>query len=116
MNQEILKASKKYSQQFESFSTNVPIAGKDLLTVFYRLFYLQFLRFKWSVIKHYLAKFLLLIWEITLHESNRNYNSYRFCYKFACILFLSILTNQKQESGFQQVCGLVMRNISVFCL
>ena len=34
-------------------------------------------------------------------------------------LFLSsfcFLTNQKQESGFQQVGGLVKRNISVFCL
>ena len=31
-------------------------------------------------------------------------------------LFLSFLTNQKQESGFQQVGGLVTRNISVFCL
>ena len=30
--------------------------------------------------------------------------------------FLSFLTNQKQESGFQQVGGLVTRNISVFCL
>ena len=27
---------------FESFSTNVSIAGEDLLRVFYRLFYLQF--------------------------------------------------------------------------
>ena len=27
--------------------------------------------------------------------------------------FLSFLTNQKQESGFQQVGGLVTRNISV---
>ena len=45
-----------------------------------------------------------------------NYNTYRFSYKFVFILFLSFLTNQKQESGFQQVGGLVMRNISVFCL
>ena len=32
----------KESQQFESFSTNVPIVGEDLLRTFYRLFYLQF--------------------------------------------------------------------------
>ena len=51
-----------------------------------------------------------------MHENNRNYNSYRFSYKFAFIFFLSFLTNQKQESGFQQVSGLVMRNISVFWL
>ena len=31
-------------------------------------------------------------------------------------LFLSFLTNQKQEPGFQQVGGLVTRNISAFCL
>ena len=30
--------------------------------------------------------------------------------------FFSFLTNQKQESGFQQVGGLVTRNISIFCL
>ena len=34
--------------------------------------------------------------------------------KFAFILFLSFLENQKQESDFQQVDGLVTRNISVF--
>ena len=32
------------------------------------------------------------------------------------LLFLSFLTNQKQESGSQQVGGLVTKNISVFCL
>ena len=35
---------------------------------------------------------------------------------FAFILLLSILTNQKQESDFQQVGGLVTRNITDFCL
>ena len=48
--------------------------------------------------------------------NNRNYDSYIFTYKFAFILFFSFLTNQKEESGFQQVGGLVTRNISVFCL
>ena len=43
------------------------------------------------------------MWDIFLHENNRNYNSYRFIYKFTFILFLSFLTNQKYESGFQQV-------------
>ena len=38
-NPEILK---KESQLFESFSTNVPIVGEDLLRAFYRLFYLEF--------------------------------------------------------------------------
>ena len=32
------------------------------------------------------------------------------------ILFLFFLLNQKQESGFQQVGGLVTKNIYDFCL
>ena len=36
------KSLKKQSQQFESFSVNVTIVGKDLLRAFYRLFYLPF--------------------------------------------------------------------------
>ena len=32
------------------------------------------------------------------------------------MLFLFFLTNQKHESGFQQVDALVTRNVSVFCL
>ena len=39
----------------------------------------------------------------------------RFSCKFAFIIFfLSFLTNQRQESGFRQVGGLITRNISVF--
>ena len=72
--------------------------------------------FKWSVKTHCAAKVLLVIWDIFLHENNCNYNSYRFSYKVALILFLSFLANQKQESGFQQVGGVVTRNISVFYL
>ena len=50
------------------------------------------LRFKWSVKKHSVTKVLLEILEMFLHENNRNYNSYRFSYKFSFILFLSFLT------------------------
>ena len=50
--------------------------------------------FKWSVKKHHVAKILLPIWEKFLHENNLNYNSYRFNYKFAFILFFSFLTNK----------------------
>ena len=85
-----------------------------LLREFYRLFYLQFFLFKWSVKKHCAAKVLLAIWEIFSHENNRSYNSYRLSYKFTFILLLSFLTNKKQESDFQQIGGLVTRNISVF--
>ena len=68
------------------------------------------LGFKWSVKKHCVVKVLQDI----LHENNRNCNSYRFSYKFAFIFFLPSLTNQEQESSFQQVGGLVTRNISAF--
>ena len=50
-----------------------------------------------------------------IHEINRNYYSYRFSYEFAFIVFLSFLTNHKQELGFQQVGGLVTRSLFVFC-
>ena len=66
--------------------------------------------------KQCVEKILLAISEIFLHENNRNYNSYRFGHKFAFVFFLSFLTNQKQESGFQQVGGLVTRNIFAICL
>ena len=91
------------------------IAGEDVLQTFNRLFYLQFCDSsdQW---KKWCSNFLLAIWEIFLDETNRNYISYRFSHEFAFILFLSFLRNQKQESGFQQVGGLVTRNISVFCL
>ena len=49
--------------------------------------------------KHCVKKVSLAIWEIFLHENNRNHDSHRFSCKFAFILFLSFLTNQKQESG-----------------
>ena len=51
-----------------------------------------------------------------LHKSNPKYISNRFSYKFAFILFLSFLTNQIQESGFQQFDILIKRNISAFYL
>ena len=49
-------------------------------------------------------------------EKNCNYNSCKFCYKFAFIPFLAIRRIQKQESNFQQVGGLVTRYIPVLCL
>ena len=70
--------------------------------------------FKLSVEKHCVAKVVLAVWEIFLHENNRNYNSYKFSYEFTSIFFFSFLSNQKQESGLQQIGGLVIRNISVF--
>ena len=83
--------------------------------VFYRLCYIQFLRFKWSVKKHSILKVLLAIWEISLNENIVNFNSNRFSNKSPFIFFFFFPTNQKEESGLQQVGGRVTRNISVFC-
>ena len=54
--------------------------------------------FKWSVYKHCLAKVLLAIWQIFLHENNCNYNSYKFRYKFAFIPFLPLLRETKTKN------------------
>ena len=62
------------------------------------------------------ARILQGILEKFLYENNRNYNSYKFSYKFDFIPVLSFRRNQKQESKFQQVGDLVTRNISPFCL
>ena len=56
--------------------------------------------------------------EIKIWE-NFNNDSCNFSYKFAFLAFVTFLSFcrvQKQESNFQQVCGLVTRNISVFFL
>ena len=64
----------KESQQFKTFSTNVSIIRQDLLRAFYRMFYLQLCDYgdQW---KKTVAKVLLAVWEIFLHENNRNYSS-----------------------------------------
>ena len=64
--------------------------------------------------KHCVAKILQKILERFLHENNRNYNFYKFGYKFDLIPVLSFRRNQKQESKFQQVRDLATRNISAF--
>ena len=103
---------KKSSQQFKSFSTNVLIVGEDLLRAFYRLFYWSF---KWSVRKYCVVKILLEIWEIVYIKIIIAIFPTDLLINFF-ILFLAFLTKQKQEPGFQQVGGLVTRNISVACL
>ena len=94
----------------------MPIVGKDLLRAFCSLFYLQFCDLSDHWKNTGVAKISLAIWKIFLHENNCNYDSHRFSYEFVFILFLSFLTNQKQESCFQQIDGLVTRNISAFYL
>ena len=113
INQDILKAPKNNCNKWKAFQ---PMCQWDLLLrAYYSLFYLQFCdsNDQW---KNTVARVLLAVWEIFLHENNHNYNSCRYSYKFAFILVLPFLTNQKQESDFQQVGGLVARNISAFCL
>ena len=87
------------------------MCDKDLLGAFYKLFYLQF-----CDSSDQLKKQILAMWKIFLHENNRNYNSYKFSYKFAFAPFLSFLRNQKQESKCQQVVGLASKKISTFWL
>ena len=99
----------KKSWQFKSFSTNVPIVGKELLMAFYRLV-LHFGDSSDLWKKKKKKKMFSKGFNSNLRY-NCNYNSHRFSYKFAFILFLSFLTNQKQESGFQQVGCLVTKNI-----
>ena len=64
--------------------------GEDLLSAFYSLFHLQFC----DSIVHCVAKVISSLRDI-LRKNNRYYNSYRFGYKFAFILYLSFLTNQR---------------------
>ena len=70
-------------------------------------------RFEYNIFYHLYVRFLFF-------TSNLRdifiYNSCGFSYKFAFILFVSFLKNQKQESGFQQVGDLVTRILFVFCL
>ena len=102
-------------QQFESFSTNVPIIGEDLLKAFYGTDCIIY-SFAIQVIseKHYIAKVLPGIGEILLQENNCSKNSCKFSYKFAFILFLSILTKKSKNKVFEQVYDMVTINIFLF--
>ena len=66
--------------------------------------------------KNCVAKVLQAIWDIFLHENNGNYNSTDLVINPLLSSFCSILQTKTKKSGFQQVGGLVTRNISVFCL
>ena len=90
--------------------------GEDLLKAFYEFILRMVLCFKWPVEKHSAAKFLKGISDRFSYENNRDYDFYKFSYKFAFISFLSSGINQTEESSFQQLGGLVTRNISVFRL
>ena len=89
-------------------------AGNVLMVGVLQVVLFTILCFKGSVKKHCIAKILQGIWERFLYENNRNYNFYKFSYKFTFIPFLSFHRNQKQESDFQQIGGLVTRNSFAF--
>ena len=91
------------------------IVAEDLPRAFYKLLFLRFYvsSDQWE---HSVAKMWQGIWERFLYGNNSNYNSYKFNHEFAFIPSLSFRRNQKQEAKFQQVGGLVTRNISVSCL
>ena len=46
------------------------------------MFFFAVLWFRWSVKRHCVAKISQGIWERFLYENNRNYNFYKFIYKF----------------------------------
>ena len=100
----------------ESFSTNAHRVWRGFAKGVLRVFLRTVLCFKWPVEKHCVAKFLKGISDRFSYENNRDYDFYKFSYKFAFISFLSSGINQKEESSFQQLGGLVTRNISVFRL
>ena len=97
-NPESLKKVATVRELFNKCAHSLPGFAEGILQVV--LFTVSW--FKWSK-KNCVAKVLLIIWEIFLHGNNCNYHSYGFSYKFVFILFLSFLTNQKQELGFQEV-------------
>ena len=91
--------------------TSLYNVGEDLLGMFCKLFYLQC-----CVSSDYcVAKILPAVWETVLYKNNCSYDSYKFSYKFVFILFSPLRRIEKQESSFQQVGGLVTRNITYFC-
>ena len=102
---------KKQSQQFQSFLTNVPIVGEDLLRAFlqivlFTVFLLQAVSEKALCTKDFTSNLIFL------HENNCNYNSCRFSNNFAFILVFPLLQT-KTRTRFSAG-GLVSRNISDF--
>ena len=92
------------------FSSNASIVCENLPRAFYRLFYFTVLWFN-TLKQHCVGKTLLSMWEIEIIVAI-------FPTDLVTNSLISFLTNRnrKQKSGFQQVGGLVMRKVSVFCL
>ena len=94
--------------------TNVCIVGKDLLKTLRKLFYLRFCVFSWPLKKTQRSKVFASYLRNPLYENNCNYNSCKFGYKFAFVIFLFFPRNQKQDSNFLQVCCLVTKKFFAF--
>ena len=77
-------------------------ADEDFLRAFNRLFDVRFFysNDQW---KNRLAKDLLAVSEIFLHENNHNCNSFRFSYKFIGILFCPFLENKNNNQVFSKL-------------
>ena len=93
---------------------NILILDVKQLNKIVKLYYFHTLKALWDgqgKIKMYYE-----VSRVKKQLSGKKIYSYRFSYKFASIFFLPFLTNQKQESGFQEVGGLVTRNIYLFGL
>ena len=88
----------KKSWQFKSFSTNVPIVGKELLMAFYRLV-LHFGDSSDLWKKKEKKKMFSKGFNSNLRY-NCNYNSHRFSYKFAFILFFVLSNKPKTRIRF----------------
>ena len=105
-----MKASKNNYTSFNNYNFVITLqswqgfAGDVLQVVLFTVLW-----FKWSVKKHCVAKVLLGIWETFLDENNRTIIPTDLVTNLL-LSSLFFLTNQKQESGFQQLGGLVTRN------
>ena len=84
------------------------IISDDLLWDFYKFFWLQSCVQVISE-KTYCSKILFAIWKACLYQNDLNRNSYRTGNEPRIIPSFSFIQNQKQESNFQQVGGLVTR-------
>ena len=78
------------------------MVGKDLLRVFYRLFYLQFCDSsdQW---KNTVWKVLLAIWEMFLHENNHSYNFLRLVANWLLSSFCSFFQTKNKNQVFTKM-------------
>ena len=100
------------------------MVGKDLLKAFYKFLYLRLcdstmISEKTMCGKCFTSKFERHLYMNVIVIIN-NYKYYKLSCKFVFvklrISFLFCIRNKKQKSRFNQVGGMVTRNVFVFCL